>query len=405
MALKSKSDISEVDLRPQIRRLHPELTALRRELHQHPEIRFEERWTSDRIAQYLTECDIPFTRGHAKGTGIVAELRGTGTRTIALRADMDALEIQEKTGLPYASKIPQRMHACGHDGHTACLLGTAKVLRQLKEKLNGTVRLIFQPAEEQAAGGRYMVEEGMLDGVEAVFALHNWPTLPCGKIVIGDGRIMASADWFRIDVFGKGGHGANPRACIDPVLTAAHITTALQSIITREVDPWDAALISVARIEAGCAPNITPEQAWMDGTFRALSAETREHLRSAIERVATNVAHAYRATVEITFGEAGYPPVVNDAVMAAFARNSIARHMGEDTVAVPTHPYMYAEDFAFYLEKVPGAFIFLGNDKPGTLTPPPLHSPYYDFNDEALPVGIEMFTNIVLDFLNTAKTQ
>jgi hippurate hydrolase len=387
-------------LRSSIQQLLPEITALRHELHQHPEIRFEERWTSDRIAQYLAEAGIPFTRGHAKGTGIVATIEGQGDRTVALRADMDALEIQEDTGLPYASRIPNRMHACGHDGHSAMLCGAARVLWQHRDSIAGKVKCIFQPAEEIAAGGRFIVEEGLLEGVGAAFALHCWPGLPCGQVAIGTGPVMASADFFRVVVKGRGGHGANPGATIDPIVVSAHIITALQSIVSRETDPWNAVVVSVARVDAGFASNIIPETAIMEGTFRALSPESRAHTREAIERIATNIARAFRAEATLESDGVGYPVLINDETMGHFAQDTARIHLSENNVAPVTHPYMTAEDFAYYLQAVPGAFIFLGNDAPGTDSPPSLHSPRFIFNDRALETGMETLAAIAVRFLN-----
>ncbi len=381
--------------------LVPEIQALRHELHQHPEIRFEEHWTSDRIAAYLTELGIPHTRGHAKGTGIVATIRGEGQRCVALRADMDALEIQEETGLPYASTIPERMHACGHDGHSSMLCGAARILWERREQLAGTVKCIFQPAEEIAAGGRFIVEEGLLDDVDGVFAQHCWPGLPCGSVAIGTGPVMASADFFRITVQGKGGHGANPGAAIDPVVVAAHIVTALQTIVSRETDPWSAVVVSVARIDSGFASNIIPDTAVMEGTFRALSPETRQHTREAITRIATNVAQAFRATAHVESEGPGYPVLINDVAMGELAQTAAKGAFGSEQVIPVTHPYMTAEDFAYYLQKVPGAFIFLGNDTPDALAPPSLHSPRFIFNDEALAVGMESLATVAEEFLNT----
>lgn len=377
----------------------PGIVALRHELHQRPEIRFEERWTSDRIAQFLADTGIPFTRGHAKGTGIVATITGKGEKTVALRADIDALEIQEETGLPYASRIPNRMHACGHDGHSAILCGTAKTLWTHRDQLQGTVKCIFQPAEEIAAGGRFIVEEGLLNDVGAVFALHCWPGLPCGSVAIGSGPVMASADFFRIVVKGRGGHGANPGAAIDPIVVAAHIVTALQSIVSRETDPWSAAVVSVARIESGFASNIIPETAIMEGTFRALSPEVREHTAAAIERIATQVASAFRAEATVESEGAGYPVLINDTTMSAFAQEVARQTLGDDHLIPVTHPYMTAEDFAYYLQAVPGAFIFLGNDTPGATDPPSLHSPRFIFNDNAIPVAMETMANVALHYL------
>ncbi len=388
-----------ISLREHIQEILPEIVALRHDLHQHPEIRFEEHWTSDRIARFLQENGIAHTRGHAKGTGIVAEVAGEGSACIVLRADIDALEIAEKTGLPYASTIPDRMHACGHDGHSANLCGVAKLLRARREELRGTVRFIFQPAEEQAAGGRYIVDEGLLDGAGAAFALHCWPGIPCGQAAIGDGHVMASADYFRISIRGRGGHGADPAHAVDPIVVAAHIVTALQTLVSRETDPWHAGVVSVGAIHAGLASNIIPETAEMEGTFRALLPKVRAHLCAGIERVATDMARAFRAEAVVTFGESNYPPVNNDPAMAAFVRDTLATAMGSDAVYPVHHPYMTAEDFAFYLDTVPGAFIFLGNDAPDEADSPSLHSPHFNFNDAALPTGMELMARLAIDFL------
>jgi len=381
--------------------LTPEIRALRHELHQHPEIRFEEHWTSERIAAYLTEHGIPHTCGHAKGTGIVATISGEGDRCVALRADMDALEIQEETGLPYASTIPERMHACGHDGHSSMLCGAARILWERRAQLAGTVKCIFQPAEEIAAGGRFIVEEGILDDVDAVFAQHCWPGLPCGSVAIGTGPVMASADFFRITVQGKGGHGANPGAAIDPVVVSAHIITALQSIVSRETDPWSSVVVSVARIASGFASNIIPDTAVMEGTFRALSPESRQHTLEAITRIASHVAQAFRASATVETEGPGYPVLINDVAMGEFAQSAACKAFGTEQLIPVTHPYMTAEDFAYYLQKVPGAFLFLGNDTPEATDPPSLHSPRFVFNDAALPVGMEGLATIAEEFLST----
>jgi len=259
-----------------------EIVTLRHELHQHPEIRFEEHWTAQRIGRFLDQAKIPFSGGFAGGTGIVATLPAVGGKTVALRADMDGLELDEQTGLEYASQIPHRMHACGHDGHVACLCGAAKVLARRRAQRDRTVKFIFQPAEELGAGGRRMVAEGVLDGVDAAFALHAWPDLPVGCIGLKSGPMMASADWFRIDVTGKGCHAADPASGVDPVVVAAHITTALQTIVSREVDPRDAAVVTVGRIQAGVATNIIPDTARLEGTFRTLSSGVRDAIAAAM---------------------------------------------------------------------------------------------------------------------------
>lgn len=388
-------------LRETITGLLPGIVALRHELHQHPEIRFEEKWTSDRIARFLDELGVTYRRGYCKGTGILATIQGRGPKTVLLRSDMDALEIQEETGLPYASHIPQRMHACGHDGHMATLCGAIQTLQQHKDELRGSVRFAFQPAEENAAGGRFMVEEGVLDGVSAAFGLHGWPWLPVGMVAIKEGPAMASADFFRITIVGKGTHGADPGSGVDPIVVAAHVVTALQNIVAREVNPWDAAVVTVAKIESGFAWNVIPETATLEGTFRALSDSVRNHLYESIRRVAENTARAHRAEARVEFPGEPYPCLYNDVAMSQFAADIVRDAFGEESLMQPKYPTMGAEDFAFYLQKVPGSYLWLGVNPSSTQPYPPLHSPRYDFNDDALPVGIEMFSRIALDYLAT----
>ncbi len=386
-------------IRDTVAQIMPEIVALRHELHQHPEIRFEEVWTSDRIARFLTEAGIEHTRGHAKGTGIVGTIEGKGSRTVGLRSDMDALEIEELTRLPYASTIPERMHACGHDGHMACLCGTAQVLKAHQDELRGTVKLIFQPAEEEAAGGRYIVEEGILDDVDGVFGLHGWPTNRVGDVGLKSGIAMAGADFFQIDVVGKGCHAADPASGVDPILVASHIVTAIQSIVSREINPWDPAVVTVARIEAGHASNVIPESARMVGTFRTLRDTIRIKVRDAIERIAVNTALAHNAQAHVSFDGAIYPPLYNDEEMSAFAKDIVRDTFGPDHLHEPEVATMGAEDFAYYLQKVPGAFLFLGTNPSETEAYPALHNPHYDFTDAALPVGIELMSTIALHFL------
>jgi amidohydrolase len=388
------------ELENTLRELLPELVELRRELHRHPEIRFEEKWTSDRIARFLDEAGIPYRRGYAKGTGIVAELKGGPGPTVALRADIDALEIQELTGLPYASEIPERMHACGHDGHTTCLCGTAKLLSRHRDRIRGRVKFIFQPAEEKAAGGRFIVQEGVLDDVDAVFALHAGPDLPVGSVGLREGWFMASADWFEITVRGVGCHGADPGAGIDPVVVAAHITTALQTVVSREIDPWEPAVVTVGKIHGGTATNIIPQSAEMAGTYRSFKPEIHEKLRAAIRRIAENTAQAFRATAEVRFGsEEVYPALYNDEKMTAFACETAAEVLGPDKVVYLDHPIMAAEDFSFYLQKTRGAFMFLGISADPNKSAPPLHSPHFNFNDDAIPSGVRLLSGLALRFL------
>jgi len=378
----------------------PEIVALRHELHQHPEIRFEEQWTSDRIARFLDDAGIPYERGFAKGTGIVATLRGGEGRTVLLRADMDALEIQEETGLPYASQIPNRMHACGHDGHSACLCGVAKTLAKHRDSVRGTVKFVFQPAEEEAAGGRLIVEEGVLDGVDAAFALHGWPTIPAGKIGLRSGWTMAGADIFKITVKGKACHGADPAAGVDPIVVAAHITTALQSVVSRELNPWDTGVVTVAKIHAGSATNIIPGSAVLEGTFRSFTPAVRDVIEQGIRRIAEKTAEAHRAEATVFVSETRYPPLYNDEATTAFVRETAMSVLGEDRVIDLCNPYMGAEDFSFYLQKTPGTFICLGVNPNPAQPYPTLHNPLYNFSDEAIAPAITLMSSIALRFLS-----
>lgn len=383
--------------------LVPQVVALRRELHAHPEIRFEETWTSDRIAAWLDACGASYQRGYAKGTGIVGEIAGDPNGpTIALRADIDALEIDEQTGLSYASTIPGRMHACGHDGHTAILCGLVKAFQAHREALPGTIRFIFQPAEEVAAGGRFIVEEGAVDGCAAAFALHGWPTVPLGKISIKSGCAMARAQDFEIVVSGKGAHAADPASGVDPVLVAAHITTAFQSIVAREIDPWNCGVVSVTQMNAGTVTNIIPETCTMRGTFRALDEETGERIYAAMERIARGVAEAFRATIAIRCTNVAYPAVFNDPAMTELVRETATAVLGEDGVIMAENPVMGAEDFSYYLQRVPGAFIWLGVNPSDTERYPNLHNPRYNFNDDAIPFALRLMANVALDAMEKA---
>ncbi|MCP4643838.1 MAG: amidohydrolase, partial [bacterium] len=368
------------------------------EFHQHPEIRFQEKWTSERIARFLDEVGVPYKGGLAKGTGIVATLEGgkrlPDTRTVALRSDIDALDIQEETGLPYASRIPNRMHGCGHDGHMACLCGAVRTLKEHQQELAGTVKFLFQPAEEIEGGARFMVEDGALEGVDVIFGLHGFPDLPVGHIIVKPGPFMASANFFRVDVQGKGCHGADPGAGIDPVVVAAHITTALQTVISRELDPWESGVVTVAHIEAGTTSNIIADTAFLEGTIRTLTPEADEHVRASVRRIVEHTAQAFRATATVDFGEVAYPALHNDPESAAFVRDTAIDLFGAERVVDPGHPYMVAEDFAYYLDQVPGAFFFLGVNPDPSIPYPPLHTTKYDFCDEALRPGIRLLSHL-----------
>ena len=389
------------DLIQTIEESWPEIAALRHELHQHPEIRFEEVWSSDRIAAFLDDAGIPHKRNLAKGTGIVATIEGKAAsgKTVALRADIDALEMTEETGLPYASQTPGRMHACGHDGHIAVLCGAAKALMTHREDLPGNVRLLFQPGEEQGGGARYMVADGALESVDAIFGLHGWPSLRVGQIGVKPGPLMASADFFRIAVRGKGCHGADPAAGVDPVVIAAHITTALQTIVSREVDPQDPAIVTVAHIDAGTTTNIIPDTALMEGTLRSFDPATDATLREALVRIARHTAEALRGSALVEFGGDGYPPLINDEAMTALLAEAAGEALGHENVVNLRRPIMVSEDFACYLEKIPGCFFYLGVDPAAGGSCPGLHTPHYDFGDAALVPGMKVMAAAALRFL------
>ncbi|MFP4171658.1 MAG: M20 family metallopeptidase [Candidatus Hydrogenedentota bacterium] len=387
------------ELKPALDTILPKLIELRHELHAHPEIRFEEHWTSGRIARFLDDLGAHYTRGHAGGTGIVVTVEGSHPGpAVLLRADIDALEIQEQTDLPYASTIPERMHACGHDGHSAGLCGAIHALMEHRDRLHGTVKCVFQPAEELAAGGRRIVEEGVLDGVDAAFALHGWPSLPLGRIALRPGWMMASANCFRITVRGKGCHGAAPHDGVDPILVAAHITTALQAIVSRELDPGEAGVVTIGSIHGGCSTNVIPDTAIMEGTLRSIEPARFDIIAEAIERVASHTARAFRAEAETVLKDTRYPSLYNDPEATHFARETAERLFGEGRVMTLPRPVMAAEDFAFYLQKAPGAFVYLGVNPHPDREYPGLHTPYYDFNDDALPIGAALLASLALDY-------
>ncbi|HOJ33811.1 MAG TPA: amidohydrolase [Candidatus Hydrogenedentes bacterium] len=369
---------------------------LRHELHANPELRFQEKWTSNRIAAFLEEHSIPFDRGFAEGTGIVATLKGKSRKCVALRAELDALPIHEETGLPYASQHQGCMHACGHDGHMAALCGAAAVLGAVRESLPATVKFLFQPGEETAGGAELMIRDGALDGVDAIFALHGWPDLPLGKVGIKAGPFMAGAQDFSVRVLGKGAHGAMPHAGIDPIVIAAHIITGLQTIVSRRTSPLDAVVVTVAQIHAGTSTNVIPESLEFRGTMRAFQKNILENLRSSLDTLCKCTAEAHGGSASVTFGNPAYPPVINDPAMTEFLRETARIALGSESVIALDQPAMVSEDFAFYLQKVRGAFFYLGlnGEKGESAGCARLHSPYFDFPDAALEPAIRLFVGI-----------
>jgi amidohydrolase len=380
-------------LNPRIAAFHDDLTLWRRDIHAHPELGFEEERTSGLVADKLAAFGCEVHRGIGR-TGVVARLRvGNGPRTIGLRADMDALPIREANLFDYRSRNEGRMHACGHDGHTAMLLGAARYLAETRN-FDGTVNFIFQPAEEGLGGGEAMVKDGLFERFpcEAIFGMHNRPGLAAGKFAIRPGAMMAGGAFFDIVIIGRGAHGARPESGIDPVVVAAHVTTALQTIVARNVRPVDTAVLSVTQIHAGDAYNVIPERAVIRGTVRAFSSDTMELIRAAMERIAGGVAHGLGAAAALDFR---YPflPLVNDAGETAFIADAAADLVGAENVNRAGGVSMASEDFSFMLARCPGAYIQIGNgDNPGGCE---VHNPGYDFNDEILPLGASLFARLV----------
>lgn len=367
-----------------IRGFEEELREIRHQIHENPELGLQEFKTSALVAEKLRQWGYKVEQGLAT-TGVVATLKvGDGEKSIGLRADMDALPIYENSGKPWASKHPGLMHACGHDGHTTILLGAARYFAETR-RFSGTLRLIFQPAEEMINGGEIMVKEGLFDRFpcDVIFGMHNMPGLPVGKFFFQPGALMASMDQFHITVRGCGGHGAIPHKAIDPVLVAAHITTALQSIVSRNVDPLEAAVITVGSIVAGEAANVIPDSAEMKISVRSLSRDTRQLLLTRIPALAQAQAASFGATAEVTHVN-GTPVLVNDEEMARFAWQVACKTFGEDRAEFGIKPLMGSEDFSFMLEAQPkGGFLLFGNGDVGEGSCM-VHNPGYDFNDASL---------------------
>jgi hippurate hydrolase len=376
-----------------------EMKRWRQDLHAHPELGFEEVRTSEFVARKLTEWGISVTRGLAK-TGVVGTLQGRrpSSRAIGLRADMDALPLVELNSFEHVSKYEGKMHACGHDGHTTMLLGAARHLAQTRD-FSGTVHFIFQPAEEGQGGGDRMVKEGLFTRfpVDAVFGLHNWPGMPVGTIGIRPGPMMASADTIDIHVRGKGGHGAMPHLSIDPIVIAAHIVTALQTLVSRSTDPLLSSVLSITAIEGGNAHNVIPESVHMRGTVRTFSPALRDMMEHGIRRIACGVAESLGAVAEVRYRRV-FPALVNAPGAVDIAVRAGAAVVGSDNVNAAVEPVMGSEDFAFMLEAKSGAYAFLGQAGPAASCM--VHSPHYDFNDDLLPIGASYWVSLVDETLN-----
>ena len=396
----------------------PLFTEWRKDFHAHPELGFEEYRTSELVAERLRSFGVDEIETGLATTGVVATIRGRldpapgqRVRAVGLRADMDCLPMpEENEDLPHRSTADGRAHACGHDGHTTMLLAAAKHLCATRDEFAGSVRVIFQPAEEEGHGAREMIRAGLFDRFpcDEVFGIHNWPALPLGQVSVRSGPIMAAEDNFDITITGRGGHAAMPHEAVDPVVIGAQIVGALQGLVSRRADPQDAAVVSVTQFHAGSAYNVIPDTATLSGTLRSFREETRVLLREQVGRIAPMLAEGLGATAAVTV-EIGYPATVNHAAQAARARAAAAAVVGEANIIDDADPTMGSEDFSYMLGAVPGCYIWLGQgpaagsaagpDAAATAANPALHNPAYDFNDDVLPRGASFFVAVVRDAL------
>ncbi len=386
-------------LKEKIGEMRDWLVEMRRRIHMHPELGFEEFETSKLVSEWLETFGLKVTRGLAK-TGVVGLLQGKKPgKTVAIRADMDALPLDEANPVPYSSKIKGRMHACGHDAHVAILLGVARFFSSNKDQLKGNIKWIFQPAEEGGGGASVMVKEGVLENpkVDAIFGAHVFPFLPIGKVGINEREGLASVDRFTIKIIGKGGHAAFPHATKDPILAAGHLITQIHSIVSRNINPLDSAVVTIGKVSGGTIFNIIPDEVLLLGTTRSLNPHVREELKSRVEQVIQGIVRSFGMDYRFDF-EYGYPVLINDPEMSKLVASACSNGIGEENVEV-LKPSMGGEDFAYYLEKVPGSFFRLGcrNEEKGIVHP--YHSSLFDIDEEVLPFGVEMFVRIIDQFL------
>lgn len=377
-----------------------EITAWRRDFHENPEILYETVRTGQKVAELLESFGVDEIATGLGKTGVVGVIKGRNGgagKTIGLRADMDALPIEEQTGKPYASKIDGKMHACGHDGHTAMLLGAAKYLAETRN-FDGTVIVIFQPAEEGGAGAKAMIDDGLMTRwpIDEVYGMHNFPGLPVGEFAIRKGGIMAATDEFRITITGRGGHAAKPHETIDPIVVGSQLVQALQTIASRNADPLKSVVVSVTTFNGGNAFNVIPQEVVLRGTVRTLDADVRDQAEERMKAITTSICEAFGATADFHFRR-GYPVTVNHDDQTDFAVSIAEEIAGAGKVNTNIDPMMGGEDFSYMLEERPGAFIFAGNgDSAG------LHHPQYDFNDELIPVGCSYWVRLVETAMPTA---
>jgi amidohydrolase len=406
-----KTSVDPNELKKRIRKILPEITEIRHNLHRIPETKLEERETSGMIRELIAGTKIELLEPYI-GTDVVGLLWGSRSGSpdktgsginVTLRSDIDALPITEKSGKSWASAHEGRAHSCGHDGHMAILIGTLKVLELLSDRFEGSIRFVFQPAEEEAGGGKMMVDRGLLDGdpkPSAVFALHGWPGIPVGTIAATPGAAMAAQDRFRITVRGRGGHGAVPHKAIDPIVTASQIVGGLQTIVSRSLEPVAAGVISVCTIHGGTTSNVIPDEVVMEGTTRYFDKKIQSLIRSRMEEVIRGICTSTGAEHVFQYNE-GYIPLVNDPQRVSFLQTVVESYLGEKAWIPGLPQVMGAEDFAFYLAKIPGVFLRLGLGKEW----PALHSAEFDFNDEAIEAGITIMSALALETLSRADRE
>ena len=394
MGVTQKLDVLEERIRENF---GDKIMTLRRDIHREPELGFDTEKTAEKVLDALNGLPLEIQTGVAQN-GLVALLRGAELGpTLVLRADMDALPIQEETRLPFASEEDSKMHACGHDGHTSMLVGAAHVLSEMQQELEGNIKFVFQPAEEGGrGGGRVMIEEGILEDVSYVFALHLWPLLPHGTVAAKAGPIMAASDRFVLKVRGRGGHAAMPHLTADAAVISAHVVVALQTLVAREVNPVKPAVLTFGKIEAGSAFNVIPEEAEIAGTVRTLDPDLRQTLPERIEDLARGLVRGMRGDAELDY-EFCYPVTRNDPEMSGLALETARSLFGDEAVVEVDHPSMGAEDFAFFLEKLPGAYVWLGcRDEEHTSS---VHTPTFGFDEDILPKGSALLAALALKAL------
>jgi amidohydrolase len=366
-----------------VRALEGDLVGLRRDLHQHPELSWEEKRTPRRVAEYLEGSGLELQ--NVGRTGLLASHAGPAGRSVLLRADMDALPLQEQSTQPYASQVPNVMHACGHDGHVAMAATAARLIAG--RKLPGSTRFVFQPAEEGEGGAQAVIADGVLEGVDCVLGVHLWNEMPVGTIGVKEGPLMAAVDRLKIVVSGRGGHGGQPQRAADPIVAAAHVVTTLQTVVAREVSPVQSAVVTIGAIHGGQAFNVIPDEVTLTGTIRTFDAALRRSMPERIQRIAAGVAGGLQCRAEVEVRN-GNPPVINHPRVAELARRAAVRVVGEENVVRP-EPTMGGEDMALYFEQVPGCFVFVGSANPERGLDQPHHSPRFDIDERCLPIGCE----------------